>query len=310
MRSEMGRSMRVSNRRSRFVRMPTSLPRSSTTGTPDIRKFAMTSSASEIFWVGRQVTGSTIIPLSERFTLSTSAACESIVRFLWMTPRPPFCAIAIARRDSVTVSIAAERIGMFRPMPGARRVFRSVSAGWTFERAGRRRTSSNVRASGISRSFTMGIHTTDGGRPLSSARSAGGGTHPGRSVAFLVLLPGAARARFVPAHLRPRGLHGGDLEIASRRRVEGALQLEVLLLLPSLLELGGGAARGGRAARLGQSGAGAASRGRSARSAARGPWATSKRKRYWRICSSTPSFIASKSWKDSFLYSTSGSRWP
>src|ERR1019366_7716408 len=246
MRSEIGRSMRVSKRRSRFVRMPTSLPRSSTTGTPEIRKFAMTSSASEILWVGRQVTGSTIIPLSERFTLSTSAACESIVRVLWMTPSPPFCAIAIARRDSVTVSLAAERMGMFSPIPGASRVFRSVSAGWTFERAGRRRTSSNVRASGISRSFTMGIHTTDGGWPLSSAPSAGGSARPGRSVAFLVLPPGAARARVVPTNLRARGLHRGHVEIASRRRVEGTLQLEVLFLLAALLELGGGPARGGR----------------------------------------------------------------
>src|SRR5450759_4368011 len=79
-----------------------------------------------------------------------------------MTPRPPFWAIAIARRDSVTVSIAAERMGIFSPIPGASRVFRSVSEGCTFERAGRRRTSSNVRASGISRSFTMRIHTTTG----------------------------------------------------------------------------------------------------------------------------------------------------
>src|SRR5664279_2686471 len=246
MRSEMGRSMRVSKRRSRFVRMPTSLPRSSTTGTPEIRKFAITSRASEIFCVGRHVTGSTIIPLSERFTLSTSAAWASIVRFLWMTPSPPFCAIAIARRDSVTVSIAAERIGMFSPIPDASRVFRSVSAGWTFERAGRRRTSSNVRASGISRSFTMGIHTTDGGWPLSSAPSAGGSARPGRSVAFLVLPPGAARARIVPADLRARGLHRGHIEIASRRGVEGTLQLEVLFFLAALLELGGGPARGGR----------------------------------------------------------------
>ena len=36
MRAEIGRSMRVSKRRSRFVRMPTSLPRGSTTGTPEI----------------------------------------------------------------------------------------------------------------------------------------------------------------------------------------------------------------------------------------------------------------------------------
>ena len=47
------------------------------------------------------------MPLSERFTRSTSDACSSIDRFLWMTPRPPCCAIAMASRDSVTVSIAA-----------------------------------------------------------------------------------------------------------------------------------------------------------------------------------------------------------
>ena len=75
------------------------------------------------------MTGSTIMPDSERFTLSTSAACASIVRFLWITPSPPCCAIAIARRDSVTVSIAAEMMGMLRLIPGVRRVRRSTSRG-------------------------------------------------------------------------------------------------------------------------------------------------------------------------------------
>ncbi len=38
---------------------------------------------------GRIVTGSTIImPLSERFTRSTSSACRSIDMFLWTTPIP------------------------------------------------------------------------------------------------------------------------------------------------------------------------------------------------------------------------------
>jgi hypothetical protein len=37
---------------------------------------------------------------------------------------------------------------------------------------------------------------------------------------------------------------------------------------------------------------------------------TSNRKRFWRICSSIASFMASKSVKDSFLYSMRGSRWP
>ena len=34
--------------------------------------------------------------------------------FLWMMPMPPSWAMAMARRASVTVSIAAERIGRFR----------------------------------------------------------------------------------------------------------------------------------------------------------------------------------------------------
>ena len=65
-------------------------------------------------WVGESVIGSTIMPLSDRFTRSTSEACSSIDRFLWMTPRPPCCAIAIASRDSVTVSIAALTSGTLR----------------------------------------------------------------------------------------------------------------------------------------------------------------------------------------------------
>ena len=63
---------------------------------------------------GDSVIGLTIMPLSDRFTRSTSDACSSIERFLWMTPMPPCCAIAIASPDSVTVSIAALAIGTFR----------------------------------------------------------------------------------------------------------------------------------------------------------------------------------------------------
>ena len=60
---------------------------------------------------GESVIGLRIIPLSERFTRSTSAACRSIDMFLWITPIPPARAIAIAISDSVTVSIAAETSG-------------------------------------------------------------------------------------------------------------------------------------------------------------------------------------------------------
>ena len=55
--------------------------------------------------------GSTMMPFSERLTLSTSRVCSSIDMFLWITPRPPSCASAIANSASVTVSIGEERIG-------------------------------------------------------------------------------------------------------------------------------------------------------------------------------------------------------
>ena len=73
----MGMSKRVSKRRSRLVRMPTSLP-FLVMGTPEILYLRMTSSASETLASGDMVTGSTIMPLSERFTLSTSLACCSM----------------------------------------------------------------------------------------------------------------------------------------------------------------------------------------------------------------------------------------
>ena len=72
--------------------------------------------ASPTFAVNGNVTGSKIIPLSARFTFLTSAACCAIVIFLCNTPMPPSCAIAIAMALSVTVSIAAETIGVFKVM--------------------------------------------------------------------------------------------------------------------------------------------------------------------------------------------------
>ena len=66
--------------------------------------------------------------------------------FLWMMPSPPSCAMAIASRASVTVSIAAEISGMLRVIERVRRVARETSRGTTSECAGTSRTSSNVSA--------------------------------------------------------------------------------------------------------------------------------------------------------------------
>src|SRR5213078_225399 len=86
-----------------------------------------------------------------RLTFATSAACALGSRFLCTIPIPPSCAIAIARRASVTVSIAADSRGMFSSSFRVRRVFRETSRGRTREWAGRRRTSSKVSAFWITR---------------------------------------------------------------------------------------------------------------------------------------------------------------
>ena len=62
-----------SKRRSRFVRIPTRIPSASVMGTPDTLYRDISSSASRTSASGGSVTGSTIMPASERFTLSTSA---------------------------------------------------------------------------------------------------------------------------------------------------------------------------------------------------------------------------------------------
>ena len=62
-------------------------------------------------------------------------------------PRPPSRASAMARRASVTVSIAAETIGMFSEIDGVSRVIVETSFGRTCDSAGRRSTSSKVSPS-------------------------------------------------------------------------------------------------------------------------------------------------------------------
>ncbi len=67
--------------------------------------------------------------------------------FLWMNPRPPCRAKAIANLDSVTVSIAAETIGILSKMFCVNFVARFTSLGSTFDAWGTNKTSSNVRPS-------------------------------------------------------------------------------------------------------------------------------------------------------------------
>ena len=78
--SETGRSGSFWNLRSRFVRIPSSFPAESMTGTPEILYRTMFSITSRIRSSGPAVMGSTIMPDSERLTLSTSRASASMLR--------------------------------------------------------------------------------------------------------------------------------------------------------------------------------------------------------------------------------------
>ena len=104
--SATGLFMSTSKRMSRLVMMPTRAPVSSTTGSPEIRNRAHIASTSARVLSGEQVTGSVTMPASDRLTVSTWPACSATGRLRCSTPMPPARAIAIAIRDSVTVSIA------------------------------------------------------------------------------------------------------------------------------------------------------------------------------------------------------------
>ncbi len=117
----------------------------STTGMPLISCRFISAMASESGASGPMVCGSVTMPLSCFLTFCTSPACWAMVRFLWMKPSPPSCAMAMAVLDSVTVSIAAETRGIFSSIWRVNRDAVRTSRGRTSLAAGRSSTSSNVR---------------------------------------------------------------------------------------------------------------------------------------------------------------------
>ena len=144
--------------------IPMSRPSPSTIGTPEILNRRISASASRTGRSGPSVIGLRIIPLSLRFTRSTSAACRSIVMFLWITPMPPARAMAMAMSASVTVSMAAEISGMLSGMERVSRLRVETSRGWTVECRGTRRTSSKVSPT-VWRIRLMLERVTDARRP-------------------------------------------------------------------------------------------------------------------------------------------------
>src|SRR5688572_14222502 len=207
------------------TRRPSLLP-PSVIGTPEMRYFCIRSSASRISASGATVIGLTIIPLSDRFTRSTSSAWSSMDRFLWMMPMPPCCAMAIAISDSVTVSIAALSSGTFNLMFLVSRVVTSTCAGRTVECRGTRRMSSNVSA--VRRSAPMAFSRISlicviCAFHLRAPRYGGRVCGPGCSalllpVALLEFLAASAPARVVAADLRLLALHRLDDVVAADPR--------------------------------------------------------------------------------------------
>src|SRR5574338_709362 len=137
-----------------------------------------------------------------------------------MKPSPPTAAMPMAMRASVTVSMAADTMGMLSWMFRVRRVVVSTDFGSTSDSAGRSRTSSNVSAR--RRSSRLRMRTYKRPHPRPSSRPAwfatsGAGDHragetcpaaphrlPARPVARLLpLRPRRRRGRAGPAPLQP-----------------------------------------------------------------------------------------------------------
>ena len=147
-----GSSSLVSKRISRLVTMPTNCPLS-TTGTPEILRARVSLITSPMVVSGLTVNGSRITPASKFLTLATCVACSLKDIFLCKMPMPPNCAMAMAKRASVTVSMAADTIGKLMRILRVSCVAKRTSLGKIIECAGTRETSSNVRASARMRSI-------------------------------------------------------------------------------------------------------------------------------------------------------------
>ena len=122
-----------SKRRSRFVSMPTSRWFLSTMGIPPMRLSFIIFMASPTVASGVSVIGSIMSPFSERFTLRTCSAWRSMLIFLCSIPNPPSRASPMAKGASVTVSIAADIIGILMRMSLVRLVEMFTSRGSTSE---------------------------------------------------------------------------------------------------------------------------------------------------------------------------------
>ena len=111
---ETGASSFVSKRRSRCVTMPTAFVPIDDRHAGDVLGARQLEHFADGL-VGRdrdRIVDHAALELLDPAALRAPGA--SMLMFLWMMPMPPSCAIVMARRASVTVSMAADRIGRFR----------------------------------------------------------------------------------------------------------------------------------------------------------------------------------------------------
>ena len=135
---------------SRRVRMPATRPRlvpSRVTGNPETFCSSISVSALDTLSSGLRVIGSLMTPFSLLLTFATSRAWTEGERVLWMIPIPPSWAKAMAKADSLTVSMGADTSGIFKGMLRLRRVEVSALSGVTSLYSGISRTSSKVTPS-------------------------------------------------------------------------------------------------------------------------------------------------------------------
>ena len=147
-----------------------------------------------------QVTGWVTMPASDRLTMSTCSAWSSADMLRCSTPTPPWRAIAIAMRASVTVSMAEDTSGVRSVMLRVSRVVVSTSLGSWSETAGWSSTSSKVRPRGANLAGS------------SAGRSSGKVSKP-RAVSSGYMLPSDPELRRVPG--LGRACHGYSARLST-----------------------------------------------------------------------------------------------
>ena len=136
--------------------------------------------------------------------------------------------MAIARRASVTVSIAADTSGRFRRMLRVRRVASEVSRGRTWEKAGTSNTSSKVsalprrrmrKAPDAKANYTDRARPGATGQPAARLRVAGTARHSAVTIAHATHSPTLRRpGPPVRCSVCPAGCRAGLMEVARRER--------------------------------------------------------------------------------------------